>query len=133
MSIDTVRVVVPARGEYAKVVRMTASSIAQRAGMAFDAVEDVRLIAEEAFIHALECTSESDPVEIVFGVSLFSVGASGFLIENGVVTRPVKGVAIAGNIVDLFARIEAVGYDLRFYGSIASPSFRIGYLDVSGA
>jgi PmbA protein len=63
----------------------------------------------------------------------FSVGASGFLIENGVITRPVKGVAIAGNIIDLFARIEAVGDDLRYYGSIASPSLRIGMLDVSGS
>ena len=62
----------------------------------------------------------------------FSVGASGFLIENGIVTRPVKGIAIAGNIMDLFANIEAVGDDLRFYGSVASPSLMIKSLDVSG-
>jgi len=62
----------------------------------------------------------------------FSVGASGFLIENGVVTRPVKGIAIAGNIMDIFSKVEAVGDDLRFFGSVASPSLRIESLDVSG-
>lgn len=63
----------------------------------------------------------------------FSVGASGFLIENGCVTSPVKGIAIAGNIMDLFAKIEAVGNDLRFFGSVASPSLRLESLDVSGS
>ena len=62
----------------------------------------------------------------------FSVGASGFMIENGVTTYPVKGVAIAGNIMDLFAKVEAVGDDLRFYGSVASPSLRLEALSVSG-
>ncbi|GAM07881.1 hypothetical protein OR1_00150 [Geobacter sp. OR-1] len=62
----------------------------------------------------------------------FSVGASGFLIENGKVTSPVKGIAISGNIMDLFAKVDAVGDDLRFYGSIASPSLLISSLDVSG-
>lgn len=62
----------------------------------------------------------------------FSVGASGFLIENGSVSRPVKGVAVAGNIMDLFSKVEAVGDDLRFFGSVASPSLRISELDLSG-
>ena len=62
----------------------------------------------------------------------FSVGAAGFLIENGVVSRPVKGVAIAGSILDLFRGVEAVGNDLRFFGSIGSPSLRIAALDISG-
>lgn len=62
----------------------------------------------------------------------FSVGAAGFLVENGRVTRPVKGVAIAGNILDLFRSVEAVGNDLRFYGSVGAPSLRIAALDVSG-
>lgn len=62
----------------------------------------------------------------------FSVGASGFLIEKGVVTGPVKGIAVAGNIMELFAIVEAVGDDLRFFGTVASPSLRIESLDVSG-
>ncbi len=63
----------------------------------------------------------------------FSVGASGFLIENGVATMPVKEIAIAGNILDIFNRIEAVGDDLRFYGSVGSPALLVGSMDVSGS
>jgi PmbA protein len=62
----------------------------------------------------------------------FSVGAAGFLIEQGVVTAPVKGVAIAGNIMELFRRVEGVGNDLRFFGAVGSPSLLISELDVSG-
>ncbi|MSM40852.1 MAG: TldD/PmbA family protein [Geobacter sp.] len=63
----------------------------------------------------------------------FSVGAAGFLIENGVVTVPVKGIAISGNIQELFRAVEGVGDDLRFFGTVASPSLLLGALDVSGA
>jgi len=62
----------------------------------------------------------------------FSVGAAGFLIENGSITTPVKGIAIAGNILELFRRVEMVGNDLRFYGSVGAPALRIASLDVSG-
>jgi PmbA protein len=62
----------------------------------------------------------------------FSVGATGFLIEDGRVTMPVKGVAIAGNVLDIFANVEMVGDDLRFYSSVGSPSLRITSLDISG-
>jgi PmbA protein len=62
----------------------------------------------------------------------FSVGAAGFLIEQGSVTAPVKGIAIAGNIVELFHSVELVGNDLRFFGVVGAPSLRIAVLDVSG-
>lgn len=62
----------------------------------------------------------------------FSVGAAGFLIEHGSVTAPVKGIAIAGNIVELFHSVELVGNDLRFFGVVGAPSLRIAVLDVSG-
>lgn len=62
----------------------------------------------------------------------FSVGASGFFIDNGAIAFPVKEIALAGNIIDLFASVEMIGNDLRFYGSVGSPSLRIAALDVSG-
>jgi len=62
----------------------------------------------------------------------FSVGAAGFLIERGSVTVPVKGIAIAGNIMELFHSVELVGNDLRFFGVVGAPSLRIAELDVSG-
>lgn len=62
----------------------------------------------------------------------FSVGASGLWIENGRVVRPFKGVALAGDLFDLFGRVTAVGSDLRLTGRHGSPSLVIEELSVSG-
>ncbi|NLB88439.1 MAG: TldD/PmbA family protein, partial [Syntrophomonadaceae bacterium] len=43
----------------------------------------------------------------------FSVGAAGIMIENGKLTYPVRGVTIAGNLIDFLQDIEAVANDLR--------------------
>ena len=63
----------------------------------------------------------------------FSVGASGFYLEGGAVLHPVKGIALAGNLLELFKGVDMVGSDLRFFGSVGSPALRIGELDVSGS
>ncbi|HWP95925.1 MAG TPA: TldD/PmbA family protein [Syntrophomonadaceae bacterium] len=62
----------------------------------------------------------------------FSVGAAGLLIRNGSLDQPVRGVTIAGNILDLFRKIDALGDDLRFFGSRGAPSIRIENLSVGG-
>jgi len=62
----------------------------------------------------------------------FSVGAAGFYLEGGKVRYPVKGIALAGNLLELFRGVDLVGNDLRFFGSAGSPSLRISELDVSG-
>ncbi|NLY51714.1 MAG: TldD/PmbA family protein [Firmicutes bacterium] len=62
----------------------------------------------------------------------FSVGAAGLWIENGRPARPVRGIAIAGNLIDLMKRLVAVGSDLRFYGSVGSPSLVVEGITVSG-
>jgi len=61
----------------------------------------------------------------------FSVGISGMWIENGKPLYPVKEAVISGNILDLFRKVEAVGNDLRFYGSVGAPSLLIGDMDIS--
>jgi PmbA protein len=63
----------------------------------------------------------------------FSVGATGFFIEKGLIAYPIKGIAIAGNILDLFNNVEMVGDDIRFFGSVGSPSLKISALDISGS
>lgn len=60
----------------------------------------------------------------------FSVGASGFVCENGR-RRPFRGATIAGNLGELFASIAEVGDDLRFFGSVAAPSVLVSALDLS--
>lgn len=62
----------------------------------------------------------------------FSVGATGLWIENGRMSHPVRGLAIAGNIVELLKSVDAVGKDLRFFGGKGAPTVRISRLAVSG-
>jgi len=57
---DQVRLVVPSRGEYARTVRLTAAELASRVGMDIDAVDDVRLAVEEAFVFANERVAGAD-------------------------------------------------------------------------
>ncbi len=62
----------------------------------------------------------------------FSLGASGFLIENGKLVRPVRGITIAGNLLDLLSKVTRVGSDLRMYGSTGAPTLLVDGISVSG-
>lgn len=62
----------------------------------------------------------------------FSFGCSGFLVENGKITMPVKEITIAGNILDIFKDIIAVADDNLFKSSLTSPSFLVSKLTVAG-
>jgi len=68
MAQDRVTLTVPARGEYAKTVRMTAAALVSRMDMSYDDVDDVRMAAEEAFIFAADTLSEDDSVQMTFYV-----------------------------------------------------------------
>jgi len=67
----------------------------------------------------------------------FSVSASGFLIENGKVTKPVEQITVAGNFYNLLKDIECVGDDLLFdipsaSGTFGMPSVLVKSLPISG-
>jgi serine/threonine-protein kinase RsbW len=49
---DRVALSVPARGEFARMLRLASAELAVRAGMNIDDVDDVRLAVEEAFVYA---------------------------------------------------------------------------------
>ncbi|MFI5351043.1 MAG: metallopeptidase TldD-related protein, partial [Elusimicrobiota bacterium] len=61
----------------------------------------------------------------------FSVGVSGLEIEKGALARPFKGAMVAGGLLDLLSRVDAVADDLVFHGSFGSPTFRVAALDVA--
>ncbi len=63
----------------------------------------------------------------------FSVGAAGVLWEKGRVRRAVKGVTLAGNLLDLMAKIDAVADDLTWQGAYGSPTFRVTGLSIGGS
>jgi len=74
---------------------------------------------------------------IGFGVDLvsgdYSQGAAGHWIEKGRLVHPVHEVTIAGNLKDMLKDVDAVGNDLVFRSSIASPTIRIRRMTVSGS
>jgi PmbA protein len=63
----------------------------------------------------------------------FSLGASGFLIENGRIGRAIRGFAVAGNLRSLFGSIAELGSDLEFFGSLGAPSALVPELSVGGS
>ncbi|HTM57820.1 MAG TPA: TldD/PmbA family protein, partial [Candidatus Udaeobacter sp.] len=62
----------------------------------------------------------------------YSYQAQGFWIENGEKTRPVDGVTVASNALDMLKNVVAVGNDLRFDRSVAAPTVLISEMTVSG-
>ncbi|HHX95899.1 MAG TPA: TldD/PmbA family protein [Clostridia bacterium] len=62
----------------------------------------------------------------------FSLGAAGLLIENGEITKPVKGMALAGNLQALLKGIDLIANDLTFYLGQGSPTVRVQGLTLSG-
>ncbi|MDZ4064482.1 MAG: ATP-binding protein, partial [Coriobacteriia bacterium] len=68
MSVEKIALTVPSRGEYAKTVRMTASSLVSRMGMTFDDIEDVRMAAEEVFVYACDHGPASGAVTLEFAL-----------------------------------------------------------------
>lgn len=66
MAQDVITLTIPARTEYAKAVRMTASALVSRMGMTYDEVDDVRMAAEEAFVYAEDILEAGTLVEFRF-------------------------------------------------------------------
>jgi PmbA protein len=62
----------------------------------------------------------------------FSLGCSGKWVDKGKVVHPVKSVAVAGNLFQLFQDVVGVGEDFRFMGGIGSPSLLVKKLKISG-
>ena len=71
---------------------------------------------------------------IGFGVNTvtgdYSRSACGLWIEDGELAFPVQGITVAGNMKDMLNRIEMVGNDLEFRGSIAAPTLLIGEMTI---
>ncbi len=62
----------------------------------------------------------------------YSRGATGFLIENGKLTKPLQGFTIAGNLKEMLQNLEMVGDDLTFRSSIAAPTIKISEMMIGG-
>lgn len=76
-------------------------------------------------------------VSEMFGPSLnantgdWSVGVAGYAIEKGKLAGPVSEITVAGNLLDIFARLVP-GSDLEFDSSINAPSVLVDALSIGG-
>lgn len=72
-----------------------------------------------------------------FGVNAvtgdYSRGASGFWIEDGEIAWPVEEITIAGNLRDMFLRIQAAGDDIETRGNIRCGSILLESMAVAGS
>jgi PmbA protein len=72
-----------------------------------------------------------------FGVNTvtgdYSRGATGLWIENGQLTHAVEEVTVAGNLGEMLRNVTAIGSDLVFRSSIASPTLRIDGMTIAGS
>lgn len=75
---DRITLTVPARGDYARTVRMAAAELATRMGMSYDEVDDVRMAVEEAFVYACDVADEDHDV-----IFTFTVGDGELSVEVG--------------------------------------------------
>ena len=62
----------------------------------------------------------------------YSYQAQGFWVEHGARAFPVEGVTVAANALDMLKNVVAVGDDLVFLGSTASPTLLVSEMTVSG-
>ncbi len=63
----------------------------------------------------------------------YSRGAVGFWIEDGEIAYPVHEVTIAGNLRDLYQRIELIGDDPDLRGGIRCGSVLVSEMKIAGA
>jgi PmbA protein len=63
----------------------------------------------------------------------FSLGCCGDWIDKGKKVYPVKSIAVAGNLFQLFRNVIGLGEDLRFFGKIGCPSLLVEGLEISGS
>ena len=62
----------------------------------------------------------------------YSRGAAGFWVEGGEIKFPVEEVTIAGNLLDMFAGIAAVGSDAVWRGSKLCGSILVDRMTIAG-
>ncbi len=73
----------------------------------------------------------------MFGPSLnkntgdWSVGSAGFWFENGEIVHPVNEITVAGNLLDIYQRLEAAS-DLEFRDKMNAPSLLVDELAIAG-
>ena len=67
-----------------------------------------------------------------YASGVYSRGARGIYIEDGAPKYAVDEFTIASTFAEMLANVDAIAGDLRFDGTVVSPSFRVAEMTVSG-
>jgi PmbA protein len=62
----------------------------------------------------------------------YSRGAAGLWIDNGELAYPVEEVTVAGNLLEMFDRIDGIGNDLVLRERTSAPTLKIARMVVAG-
>ncbi len=62
----------------------------------------------------------------------YSRGAAGFWVENGAIAYPVENVTVAGNLLEMYSRIAALGADVDTRGGVRCGSVLVEGLTLAG-
>lgn len=62
----------------------------------------------------------------------YSRGAAGFWVENGEIQYPVAEITVAGNLLDMFKNIVAIGSDMKTDSNTRTASILLESLTIAG-
>ena len=62
----------------------------------------------------------------------YSRGAAGFWVDNGQIGAPVEGITIAGNLLEMYRNIVALGSDVDVRSGVRCGSVLIDRMTVAG-
>jgi PmbA protein len=95
---------------------------------------------DELLVRAADGVYVTDVAGLHAGVNpvngIFSVGASGRLIEGGALAGPVREFTIASDLVSMLRAVQAAGSEARwvpFGGIVRTPPLLIGEMTVAGS
>lgn len=105
MAEKNVSLCVPAEADFARSVRMTASTLAVCCDMSVEDVEDVRMIAEEGFVYA--CATAPERVSVTFSLEGSTMGIDFELGEREPADESIDLVeALLSAVCDVFSVSE---------------------------
>ena len=62
----------------------------------------------------------------------FNLQSSGFMVENGKITKPVTLIILSGTLQEMLNNVESVGSDFEFKRGVGAPSLLIKSMAISG-
>ena len=63
----------------------------------------------------------------------YSRGAAGFWVENGEIQYPVEEITIAGNLIEMYQNIVAIGNDVDTRGNTECGSIVVENMTIAGS